>query len=171
MIKVQITTEELRVCTLLAVERWLMKRDSVDRENYAKGKADGRLEPEINANIRSIVAEYAVAKATNKSWNVPWYPNQLHPHRKNLPDVGERGEVRTVRTQDAFPVWPKDAGKVIIGCRIQDTEYFSEVEIFGYVNADDIIDREELYDSYSKSWRVPFDQMNELPQPTHLIWN
>jgi hypothetical protein len=68
-------------------------------------------------------------------------------------------------------VWPKDKGKVIIGCRIQDTEYFSEVEIFGYVNADDVLGRDELYDPYSKSWRVPFDKMNDLPQPAHLIWD
>ena len=170
MIKVQITTDELRVCSNLAIERWLMKRNSIDRENYAQGKADGRLEPEINANIRSIVAEYAVAKATNKAWNVPWYPNELHPYRKNLPDVGDKGEVRTVRTQDAFPVWNKDKGKVIIGCRIQDTEYFSEVEIFGYIDADDVIGKNGLYDSYSNCWRVPFDKLTEFAQPTHLIW-
>ncbi len=170
MIHIQITTDELRVCTMMAMERWLMKRNSVDRENYAQGKADGRLEPEINANIRSVVAEYAVSKATNKSWNVPWYPNEMHPYRKHLPDVGEKGEVRTVRTQDAFPVWRKDSGKTIIGCRVQDTEYFSEVEIFGYIDADEVIGKEELYDAYSNCWRVPFDQMTEFAQPTHLIW-
>lgn len=171
MIKVQITNDELRVCTLLAVERWLTKRNSEDQPSYKIGKQNGVLEPEINANIRANVAEYAVAKLTNKSWNVPWYPNELHPHRKHLPDVGEKGEVRTVRTQNAVPVWGKDSGKIIIGCRIEDTEYFSEVEVYGYFVADEVIGKDELWDDYSKCWRMPLDQLTELETPNHLIWS
>ena len=51
---VNLSKEEVRVCTLLAIERWLIKFGSKDKPNYAQGKADGRLEPEINANIRAV---------------------------------------------------------------------------------------------------------------------
>jgi hypothetical protein len=44
---VPLTQAEVRVCTLLAVERWLTKFGSEDRPNYAAGKRFGKLEPEI----------------------------------------------------------------------------------------------------------------------------
>ena len=59
---VELNKDEVRVCTMLAVERWLAKFGSVDQPNYAQGKADGKLEPEINANIRANICEWAVAK-------------------------------------------------------------------------------------------------------------
>ena len=50
---VELSQEEVRVCTLLAVERWLTKFGSLDKPNYAEGKRLGKLEPELNANIRA----------------------------------------------------------------------------------------------------------------------
>jgi hypothetical protein len=169
MFKVQMTKDEIRVCTMLAVERWLMKFGSTDRPNYAEGKKDGRLEPELLANVRTIVAEYAVAKATNKPYNLPWYPNELHPYRKDLPDVGGNMEVRTVRTNDGIPVWRKDAGKAIVGCKVTDTEYFTEVEIYGWVMADTVIGNDYYIDSYITGWRYPITSMTPFPTPTHII--
>ena len=154
---------------MMAMERWLMKFGSTDRPNYAEGKKDGRLEPELMANVRTIVAEYAVAKATNKVYNFPWYPNELHPHRKHLPDVGGNIEVRTVRTYDEVPMWRKDAGKAIVACKVPDTEYFSEVEVYGWVMADDVIGNDNFADSYIGGWRYPLTSLTAFPQPTHLI--
>lgn len=159
---------------MMAMERWLMKFGSTDRPNYAEGKKDGRLEPELMANVRTIVAEYAVAKATNKVYNFPWYPNELHPHRKHLPDVGGNIEVRTVRTYDEVPMWRKDAGKAIVACKVPDTEYFSEVEVYGWVMADDVIGNDSFADSYIGGWRYPLTSLTAFPEPTHLItspWN
>lgn len=106
---VTLTKDEVRVCANLAVERWLAKMGSVDRPNYAAGKRLGKLEPEINANIRANVAEWAVARTYNMQWSVPWYPNELHGQRKDIPDVGDV-EVRTVRTRDSIPFWKKTQG-------------------------------------------------------------
>jgi len=168
MFTVQMTKDEVRVCTMLGVERWLMKFDSTDRPNYEAGKKDGRLEPELNANIRTIVAEWAVAKATNKVYSLPWYPNELHPHRKHLPDVGGNMEIRTVRTQDAVAIWKKDAGKAIVACRVTDSEYFRDVEVYGWIMADDVIGKPEYEDAYIGGWRFPLTSMTPFPEPTHL---
>ena len=151
---VELDKDEVRVCTMLAVERWLTKFGSVDQPNYAQGKADGRLEPEINANIRANICEWAVAKHYNFAWNNPWYPNTLHRRRHSLPDVGDNIEVRSIRTQDSIPFWNKDMGKVIVGTKCLDTEYFSKVEIFGTASPEEYM-KEEYYDSYISGWRIP----------------
>jgi hypothetical protein len=86
-------------------------------------------------------------------WSVPWYPNELHGKRKNIPDVGDV-EVRTIRTQNAIPFWKKDAGRVIFGVKVLDEEYFSMVEIFGSFRADDFM-TDEYADPSIGGWRVP----------------
>jgi len=153
---IELNKDEVRVCTMLAVERWLTKFGSTDQPNYAQGKADGKLEPEINANIRANVCEWAVAKHYNLAWNNPWYPNALHKKRYPLPDVGENLEVRSIRTQDNIPFWGKDKGKVIVGTKCLDLEYFSQVEIFGVAYPEEFM-KSEYYDKYINGWRIPID--------------
>lgn len=151
---IELSKDEVRVCTMLAVERWLTKFGSTDQPNYAQGKADGKLEPEINANIRANVCEWAVAKHYNLAWNNPWYPNALHKKRYPLPDVGENLEVRSIRTQDSIAFWGKDKEKVIVGTKCLDLEYFSQVEIFGVAYPEEFM-KSEYYDSYINGWRIP----------------
>lgn len=154
---VKLSQSEVRVCTTLGVERWLTKFGSEDRPNYAEGKRNGRLEPELMANIRANVSEWAVAKQYNLSWNVPWYPNELHGRRKDIPDVGNF-EVRTVRTQSAIPFWQKDTGRIVFGTKILDEEYFSEVEVYGWFEADKFMNN-EFFDPTISGWRVPIDRL------------
>lgn len=157
---VNLSKDEVRVCASLAVERWLTKFGSVDRPNYASGKKSGRLEPEITANIRANVAEWAVAKQFKLPWSVPWYPNELHGQRKDIPDVGGV-EVRTVRTQSAIPFWQKDAGKIICGVKVLDEEYYSTVEIYGFFKADDYM-KEEFFDESISGWRIPVEMIASM---------
>jgi hypothetical protein len=154
---VMLNQEEVRICTFLAVERWLAKFNSTDRPNYAIGKSQGKLEPELNANIRANIAEWAVARQMNLGWNVPWYPNELHRKRSKISDVGQNIEVRTVRTQNAIPLWPKDKDKVIVGAKVLDTEYFSTVEIYGHYNANDAF-KDEWKDDSIQGWRIPVEE-------------
>jgi hypothetical protein len=154
-IVIQLSQAEVRVCALIAVERWLVKFGSEDRPNYASGKKFGKLEPEINANIRANVAEWAVARHYNLGWNMPWYPNDLHKQRKNISDVGDL-EVRTVRTQAAIPFWKKDVGRTIVGTKVLDEEYYSLVEIYGKFQADDYM-IEQFSDPSIDGWRVPVE--------------
>lgn len=157
---VDLSQEEVRVCTMLATERWLAKFGSTDKPNYAQGKADGKLEHELLANIRANICEWAVAKQYNQSWNVPWYPNALHPQRKSLPDVGGNYEVRSVRTQNSIPFWDKDKDNYIFGAKVLDTDYYSKVEVYGYVEPTKYM-TDEWYDSYINGWRVPVAEFKE----------
>jgi hypothetical protein len=152
---INLSQEEVRVCTMLAVERWLTKFGSVDRPNYAEGKKTGRLEPELNANVRANVSEWAAAKHYNLGWNVPWYPNSLHPMRKHISDI-TGCEVRTIRTQSGIPFWSKDTGTVIIGTKVLDEEYYSAVEVYGSFNADNYM-IDEFRDESINGWRVPIE--------------
>lgn len=156
---INLTPEEVRVCTSLAMERWLTKFGSQDRPNYAKGKADGKLEHELLANIRANICEWAVAKHYDISWNVPWYPNQLHPNRKFISDCGSNIEVRSIRTQDSIPFWKKDRNNWIVGAKVLDTEYYSSVEVFGRIKASDYM-KDEYFDSYIDGWRVPVKEFS-----------
>lgn len=157
---VSLDKDEVRIATTLAVERWLAKFGSTDKPNYAKGKIDGKLEHELLSNIRANVCEWAVAKQYNQSWNVPWYPNSLHPQRKLLADVGANYEVRSIRTQTSIPFWKKDINNYIFGAKVLDIEYYSEVEVYGHITPTDYM-TDEWYDSYIEGWRVPVEQFKE----------
>ena len=157
---VKLSQEEVRICTMLATERWLAKFGSTDKPNYAQGKADGKLEHELLSNVRANVCEWAVAKQYNQSWNVPWYPNSLHPQRKSLADVGVNYEVRSVRTQTSIPFWEKDINNYIFGTKVLDSDYYSEVEVYGHIVPTDYM-ADEWYDSYIEGWRVPVELFKE----------
>mgnify|MGYP003333368966 CR=1 FL=1 len=91
---VNLSKEEVRACADIALNRWMMKWGSIDRENYA-GDNKRNLEPEIAANVRTIVAEYAVAKLYKKSFTFPFYPNEEHPYRKDIAEVGTKDRKST----------------------------------------------------------------------------
>ena len=168
MFTVKMTKDEIRRCANMATELWLEKFGSEDRPNYAEGKTNGSLQHDLTSNTRTITAEMAVSKATNTSLNYPVYANYLHPHRKHLADVGGNMEVRTVRTRGEVPIWRKDAGKAIVGCYVPDEEFFSEVEIHGWVMADDVIGKEEFADPSIGGWRYPLASLISFKEPTHL---
>lgn len=152
---VTMTRDEVRLCSMLAIERWLIKYGSTNKASYEQGKTNGHLEHELNATIRSMVAEWAAAKYFKVSWNMPCYPNSEHPNRKDLPDVGYNGEVRTVRTRDSIAYWGKDKGKILIGCKVLDVDYYSKVEIYGSFEP---TFEDGHYDQQSDCYRVPVGQ-------------
>jgi hypothetical protein len=163
MTLITLTREEVRVCSQIALERWLTKQTSKDRPNYASGKEAGKLEHDLLAGIRANVSEYAVAKHLNVAWSFPWYPNEDHPKRKDLPDVGTRTEVRTVRTRNEIPVWSKDVEKqaVIVGTKILDPDYFTKVEIYGLIAAS-AATRNDWWSPEINGWRVPITELTRI---------
>ena len=108
---VNLSKEEVRACADIALNRWMIKFGSEDRPNYA-GDNKRNLEPEIAANVRTIVAEYAVAKLYKKSFTFPFYTNEEHYFRKDIAEVGTNIEVKSIRTKDEIPVFPKTSGTV-----------------------------------------------------------
>jgi hypothetical protein len=149
-----LSKDEIQFCTQAAIQRWLIKFGSTDRPNYAEGKINGKLEHELIASIRTLVAEWAVAKHFNLTWTFPVYPNELHGKRSHLPDVGVNGEVRTIRTQSGIPYWSKDSYKVIYGAKVLDSEYFKEVKLFAPFNARESM-KDEYRDESIQGWRMP----------------
>lgn len=141
-----------------------MKWGSIDRENYA-GDNKRNLEPEIAANVRTIVAEYAVAKLYKKSFTFPFYPNEEHPYRKDIAEVGTNIEVKTIRTKDEIPVFPKDIreGWILVGARVLDRDYYSEVEVYGWLPMEEIPKHPEWKYAPEGSWRIPLDQFRSNP--------
>ena len=158
---VTLSKDEVRACADIALNRWLMKWGSTDRPNYA-GDNKRYLEPEIAANVRTIVAEYAVAKLYKQPYVFPFYPNDEHPFRKFNPDVFPNIEVKSIRTKDAIPVFPKDIqyGYILVGARVLDRDYYSEVEVFGWLPIEECVKPEYHYKP-ENSWRVPLDQFND----------
>lgn len=166
---VTLSKEEVRACADIALNRWMMKWGSIDRPNYA-GDNKAKLEPEIAANVRSIVAEYAVAKLYKMPLNFPFYPNEEHPFRQHIPDVGSFIEVKSVRTRDDIPVFPKDIkpGRLLVGARVLDRDYYSEVEVYGWLPMEDV-QRDEWKYAPEGSWRIPLDQFNNsIPEMAYV---
>lgn len=155
---VYLSKEEVRACADIALNRWMMKWGSIDRLNYA-GDNKTKLEPEISATIRTIVAEYAVAKLYKQPLVFPFYPNEEHSYRKEFADVGTVIEVKSIRTRDEIPVFPKDIkeGFILVGARVIDRDYYSEVEVFGWLPMDEV-QRDEWKYAPEGSWRIPLDQ-------------
>ena len=98
---------------------------------------------------------------TDTAWNVPWYPNELHPRRAKLPDVGTNFEVRTVRTRDSIPFWSKDNGKILVGTKILDEDYYSQVEVYGWCNPEEYASA-TYRDETIGGWRVPVTELKEF---------
>jgi hypothetical protein len=165
-ITVSLSKDEVRACADIALNRWMMKFGSIDRPNYA-GDNKRYLEPEIAANVRTIVAEYAVAKHYRKGFTFPFYPNSEHPWRKDIPDVGLNIEVKSIRTKDEVPLFPKDihSGWILVGARVLDSDYYSEVEIYGWIRMEDA-QRDEWIYAPEGSWRIPLDAFNDGELPT-----
>ena len=166
---VKLSKEEVRACADIALNRWMMKWGSIDRPNYA-GDNKSKLEPEIAANVRTIVAEYAVAKAYKQPLTFPFYPNDEHAFRKDNADVGSNIEVKSVRTRDEIPVFPKDIkeGFLLVGARVLDRDYYSEVEVYGWLRMEDCT-RDEWKYAPEGSWRIPLDQFNDsIPEELHV---
>ena len=158
---VTLSKEEVRACADIALNRWMMKWGSIDRPNYA-GDNKRNLEPEIAANVRTIVAEYAVAKLYKMPLTFPFYPNEEHVYRQHIPDVGTRVEVKSVRTRDEIPVFPKDIkpGRILVGARVLDRDYYSEVEVYGWIRMEDV-QRDEWKYAPEGSWRIPLSEFND----------
>jgi hypothetical protein len=78
-----------------------------------------------------------------------------------LPDVGNNFEVRTVRTRDSIPFWNKDNGKIIVGTKIIDEDYYSQVEVYGWCNPEEYASS-QYRDETISGWRVPVTELKEF---------
>jgi len=73
-----------------------------------------RMEDNLTASIAAAVAEMCVAKHINQFWSGSVWPVADHAKYKDLPDVGDNIEVRTVRTSPSAAVREHQVGKGLI---------------------------------------------------------
>ncbi len=100
-----------------------------------------------------------MGKLFQLSWNVPYYPNEEHWCRKDLPDIGTNTEVRSVRTNNAIPFWEKDLEKILVATKCLDLEKFSQVFVFGYA-LPGVYQSDEYFDESIAGWRIPLDDFH-----------
>lgn len=158
---VTLSKEEVRACADIALNRWMMKWDSTDRPNYA-GANKAKLEPEVTANIRTIVTEYAVSKLYKTPLVFPFYDNSEHAWRSKFPDVMPNFEVKSIRTKDAVPLFKKDnkPGYLLVGTFVLNTTTFAEVDVFGWLPIEEGF-KDEFWSPSEGFWRIPKDKFND----------
>jgi hypothetical protein len=159
---VEMTKDEVLFYACMAPHRWVAKFKSTDRPNYKDGKDSKLLEHELTATVRTMLAEWAVAKSGNYTINVPWYPNELHLERQRLPDCGSNIEVRTSRTRDSIAVWEKDVDKFIYGVKCLDEVEFSKFDVIGYISYEEVTKHPEWRDSRFGGWGVPLHALTKV---------
>jgi hypothetical protein len=80
-------------------------------------------------------------------------------------------EVKSIRTKDEIPVFPKDLknGGILVGARVLDRDYYSQVEIFGWMFMDDVATQgywsvEKDFEGHvlRECWRVPLNKFNAV---------
>lgn len=164
---VKMLETEIETAIALGKIRTKAKINSEDTENYKAGKENGKLLDDDTANARSNISECAVAYLTNQTWNMPIFSNRYYYMRKHFADVGENTEVRTIRTDPRISITEKDRGRIVYGCAVSDD--LTEVEVLGWVNADDVMIPkfyvEETYPNgrQYKGWRIPIEALNPPP--------
>ena len=79
-----------------------------------------------------------------------------------MADVGQNIEVKSVRTRDEIPVFPKDLRPnwILVGARVLDRDYYSEVEVYGWMPMVEV-QRDEWKYAPEGSWRVPLDAFHQ----------
>lgn len=158
---VNLSKDEVRACADVSINRWMMKWGSVDRPNYA-GANKSKLEPELMANMRTIVTEYAVSKLYKTPLVFPFYDNSEHSWRSKFPDVMPNFEVKSIRTKDAIPLFKKDnkPGYFLVGTFVTDTNTFSEVDVWGWMPIEDGY-KEEFWSPNEGFWRIPRENFSD----------
>ena len=103
-----------------------------------------------------------MAKLYKQPFTFPFYTNEEHYFRKDFPDVMPCYEVKSVRTKDEIPVFPKDIrpGVILVGARVLDRDYYSEVEVYGWLPTEECT-KDEYHYAPENSWRIPLDKFND----------
>jgi len=121
------------------------------------------LMPDCQASPMSAICEIAVAKYTNQYWHGHVWDKRLHEQFRNMPDVGDRIEVRMVVKNRGVCARQRDIGKQIWAARIEDEENRT-VRILGFVE----FDVARLYLNGHRMGYVPFSVLS-APETSEFV--
>jgi len=132
---IKLETWEYEYACHIGIRRFTANWYKPDAEYY---QVDERKEDDRTAQVAAAIGELAVAKLLNQYWHATIWSADKHKEYNKLPDVGKNIEVRRVRTQDAVCIREKDTGRNFIVFAVRPIEKeFREVEVFGWVKADE----------------------------------
>lgn len=153
---VNLETWEYEYASHIGIRRFTANWDKEDAKHY---QHDERKEDDRTAQVAAAIGELAVAKLVNQYWHATIWSAKKHNEFKKLPDVGTNIEVRRVRTQDAVCIRQKDTGRGLIVFAVRPIEKeFTQVEVFGFINADEGYNMGEQRD-YGRV--VPLDMLRK----------
>jgi hypothetical protein len=131
---IKLETWEYEYASHIGIRRFTANWDKEDAKHYQN---EERKEDDRTAQVAAAIGELAVAKLVNQYWHATIWSAEKHNEFKKLPDVGTNIEVRRVRTQDAVCIRQKDTGRGLIVFAVRPIEKeFMEVEVFGFIHAD-----------------------------------
>lgn len=151
---VQLEPWEYVLAHYIGIQRFAANWDTPDAPHYNRAA----MEPDRTAQPAAVLCEIAVAKYLNKYFHGGVWPAQQHFRYRSVVDVGQRIEVRRVRKDNGVAVRRTDAGRIVWGARLVDEEH-TEVELLGYITADDFIK------TLPKEDRWGYADFDELTKP------
>lgn len=146
-IRVVLTQTNATLAGMCAEGRRDANFDKKDSKSYEKKAREGRLQAETLASRAACACEVAVAQHTGESWNARAWRRDMHANFDRIADVGERYEVKRVRSKSATTCEvkrketthdtkaPKEQSRILFVCREVGNE-FLEVDILGWIDAD-----------------------------------
>jgi hypothetical protein len=161
---IKLETWEYEYASHIGIRRFTANWGKEDAEYYQNAE---RKEDDRTAEVAAAIGELAVAKLINQYWHATIWTKQKHNEFKKLPDVGRNIEVRRVRTQDAVCIRKKDTGRGSIVFAVRPIEKeFMEVEVFGFIDADEGFAKGETVDYGNvfplKDLRTDFSWFEEI---------
>jgi hypothetical protein len=150
--KIILSEEELDKAKWVSAGRNAQNEGGKDKPYYHRDL----MQSDDVAGVASAAAECAVAKAVNRHWHAKVWPRDEHWRHVDEPDVGDNIEVRRIRESgNGLVVRKKDLhkGKVIFVAYPDPLTGFKEVEVIGWLKADDAWEIGEDYLEDTK--RVP----------------
>ena len=133
MIKIDLEPWEYEWASHVGARRYIENWDRNDAVHYDRS----RMQDDRTAQVAACVAELAVAKLTNKYWSGHVWKADKHDQYKHIADVGEKIEVRRVRTSTNAAVRRKQngLGLVLFVVRVVEPELRS-AEVLGWISQD-----------------------------------
>jgi hypothetical protein len=120
----------------VGIARFTANWGNQDARHYDRS----RMEEDRSAQAAAALCEIAVARYTNSYWHGHVWHRTDHWKNRNAADVGDRIEVRRVRTKNAVAVRRSDSGKEVWAAKIVEPEY-RQIEILGFIDAEDALSR------------------------------
>lgn len=160
-VRVVLTQSNGTLAGMCAEARRSANFDKRDSNSYEQNALAGNLQPETLASRAACACEIGLAQHIGECWNARAWRADMHGTYDRIADVGDRYEVKRVRSKGAAtcevkrketthdPKSPKEQPRILYVCREVGKE-FLEVDILGWINADTAWEKGEAVVRFGK---------------------